>query len=261
MTLSTRPLGQTGLEVSSLGLGTVKFGRNQEVRYPNSFSLPSDQEIINLLDLAQSLGINLLDTAPAYGSSEQRIGRLLSNRANWVICTKIGEEFLHGRSFFNFTADHVHYSIERSLRNLNTDYLDIVLIHSDGNDMRILESTGCLNALLTLKQQGIVRAVGMSTKTVEGGMRAIEIGDVVMVTYNPSNNKDHAVIDRAAKLNKGVLIKKVLNRGYDCISTKANVAKNLRFALGHQGVSSVIVGTISAAHLKENSDIVKNMKV
>ena len=194
MTLSTRPLGQTGLEVSSLGLGTVKFGRNQEVRYPNSFSLPSDQEIINLLDLAQSLGINLLDTAPAYGSSEQRIGRLLSNRANWVICTKIGEEFLHGRSFFNFTADHVHYSIERSLRNLNTDYLDIVLIHSDGNDMRILESTGCLNALLTLKQQGIVRAVGMSTKTVEGGMKAIEIGDVVMVTYNPSNNKDHAVI-------------------------------------------------------------------
>ena len=261
MTPSTRPLGQTGLEVSSLGLGTVKFGRNREVRYPNSFSLPSDQEIINLLDLAQSLGINLLDTAPAYGSSAQRIGRLLSNRANWVICTKIGEEFLHGRSFFNFTADHVHYSIERSLRNLNTDYLDIVLIHSDGNDMRILESTGCLNALLTLKQQGIVRAVGMSTKTVEGGMKAIEIGDVVMVTYNPSNNKDHAVIDRAVKLNKGVLIKKVLNSGHDCISTKAKVAKNLRFALGHQGVSSVIVGTISAAHLKANSDIVKSMKV
>ena len=125
MTLSIRPLGQTGLEVSSLGLGTVKFGRNQEVRYPDSFSLPSDQEIINLLDLAQSLGINLLDTAPAYGSSEQRIGRLLSNRANWVICTKIGEELLHGRSFLNFTADHVHHSIERSLRNLNTDYLDI----------------------------------------------------------------------------------------------------------------------------------------
>ena len=261
MTLSTRPLGQTGLEVSSLGLGTVKFGRNQEVRYPDSFSLPSDQEIINLLDLAQSLGINLLDTAPAYGSSEQRIGRLLSNRANWVICTKIGEEFLHGRSSFNFTADHVHYSIERSLRNLNTDYLDIVLIHSDGNDMRILESTGCLNALLTLKQQGIVRAVGMSTKTLEGGMKALEIGDLVMVTYNPSNNKDLAIIDHAVKLNKGVLIKKVLNSGHDCISTKANVTKNLRFALRHHGVSSVIVGTISAAHLKANSDIVNSMKV
>ena len=92
-------------------------------------------------------------------------------------------------------------------------------------------------------------------------MKAIEIGDVVMVTYNPSNNKDHAVIDRAVKLNKGVLIKKVLNSGHDCISTKAKVAKNLRFALGHQGVSSVIVGTISAAHLKANSDIVKSMKV
>ena len=98
MALETHPLGQTGLEVSRLGLGTVKFGRNQEVRYPNSFVLPSDQEIIDLLELAHSLGINLLDTAPAYGSSEQRIGRLLSNRADWVICTKVGEEFLLGRS-------------------------------------------------------------------------------------------------------------------------------------------------------------------
>jgi len=94
VTLETHPLGQTGLEVSRLGLGTVKFGRNQEVRYPNSFVLPSDQEIIDLLELAHSLGINLLDTAPAYGSSEQRIGRLLNNRADWVICTKVGEEFL-----------------------------------------------------------------------------------------------------------------------------------------------------------------------
>ena len=261
MTLETHPLGQTGLEVSRLGLGTVKFGRNQEVRYPNSFVLPSDQEIIDLLELAHSLGINLLDTAPAYGSSEQRIGRLLSNRADWVICTKVGEEFLHGKSFFDFSADHVHYSIERSLHNLNTDYLDIVLIHSDGNDMHILESTGCLNALLSLKRQGVVRAVGMSTKTVEGGMKAAEIGDVVMVTYNPSSKEDHTVIDLTMELEKGVFVKKVLNSGHDCIGAETNSTNNLRFALDHQGVTSVIVGTINPNHLKANATVVKSLEV
>ena len=72
MTLAKRPLGSTGIDVSSLGLGTVKFGRNQEVKYPTGFSLPVDRAIESLLDVARESGINLLDTAPAYGSSEQR---------------------------------------------------------------------------------------------------------------------------------------------------------------------------------------------
>ena len=93
MPLAKRILGQTGIEVSCLGLGTVKFGRNQEVKYPGTFSLPEDKQITALLDQAKDLGINLLDTAPAYGSSEQKLGRLLKDRQDWVICTKVGEEF------------------------------------------------------------------------------------------------------------------------------------------------------------------------
>ena len=112
-----------------------------------------------MLDQARSLGINLLDTAPAYGSSEQRLGRLLTDRQDWVICTKVGEEFLNGKSFYDFTEAHVRYSIERSLQNLNTDYLDIVLVHSDGNDMHIIESTACLPTLMKLKEKGLIRAV------------------------------------------------------------------------------------------------------
>ena len=68
MYLQQRALGQTGLNVSCLGLGTVKFGRNKVVKYPREFSLPSDDEVSALLELANGLGINLLDTAPAYGS-------------------------------------------------------------------------------------------------------------------------------------------------------------------------------------------------
>ena len=252
MPLETRALGQTNIEVSCLGLGTVKFGRNKEVKYPSGFSLPSDQEIAKLLDLASSLGINLLDTAPAYGSSEQRIGRLLGNRQDWIICTKVGEEFLNGKSFFDFSAAHVKYSIERSLRNLHTDYLDIALIHSNGNDLQVLESTDVLESLMALKQEGLIRAIGMSTKTVAGGKKALELTDIVMVTYNPSSTEDAGVIDLAAESNKGVLIKKALNSGHDCVDADKNAARNLKFALDYRGVSSVIVGTINPAHLKSN---------
>ena len=59
-----------------LGLGTVKFGRNQKIKYP-TFELPSDQAVCQLLDDAQNYGINLLDTAPAYGIAEERLGQLL----------------------------------------------------------------------------------------------------------------------------------------------------------------------------------------
>ena len=138
MTLAKRPLGSTSIDVSSLGLGTVKFGRNQEVKYPTGFSLPVYRAIESLLDLARESGINILDTAPAYGSSEQRIGRLLRDRDQWVICTKVGEEFTTGKSFFDFSAEHTRRSVERSLRDMKTDYLDIVLIHSDGEDLKIL---------------------------------------------------------------------------------------------------------------------------
>lgn len=260
MSLAKRMLGATGLEVSCLGLGTVKIGRNQEVKYPGGFSLPTDDQVTVLLRQAQELGINFIDTAPAYGSSEQRLGRLLRNRKDWVVCTKVGEEFIAGKSYFDFSAEHTQHSIERSLRDIGTDYLDIVLIHSDGRDLKILESSDCPETLLRLKEKGLIKAVGMSTKTVAGGMRAVEMLDVVMATYNPSMQDDAAVIDHALSLQKGVLVKKALNSGHDCIdegvgqnlNAMSLTERNLRFALEREGVSSVIVGTINPKHLEEN---------
>ncbi len=132
--LPRRALGSTGLAVSCLGLGTVKVGRNQGVKYPQSFQLPDDARVREVLALCRDAGMNLIDTAPAYGSSEERLGELLTRRQDWVICSKVGEEFEDGASHFDFTAAHVRRSVERSLRRLRTDCLDLVLIHSDGND-------------------------------------------------------------------------------------------------------------------------------
>ncbi|MGB5396509.1 MAG: aldo/keto reductase, partial [Gammaproteobacteria bacterium] len=93
-----RALGSSGIDVSVLGLGTVKIGRNQQVKYPQGFELPDDHRVIELFELAQALGINFIDTAPAYGTSEARLGKLLPERHNWVLMTKVGEIFEQGTS-------------------------------------------------------------------------------------------------------------------------------------------------------------------
>ena len=250
--LSQRGLGDTGMRVSCLGLGTVKFGRREQVKYPVGFELPSDREIAALLDQAMAAGINLIDTAPAYGSSEQRIGRLLPERDRWLLCSKVGEVFAGGKSRFEFSASHVRASVEQSLRHLRTGHLDLVLIHSDGNDLDILEKTDCIEALARLREQGLLRAIGMSSKTVDGGLRAIELVDVLMLTYNRADASQAQVIERARRAGKGVLIKKGFASGHALHDPGATVEENFRFLLAPLGVSSVIIGTINPDHLREN---------
>lgn len=249
-----RPLGSTGMTVSSLGLGTVKFGRNQGVKYPKHFELPSDQAIKALLDEARELGISLIDTAPAYGSSEERLGNLLNERERWIIASKVGEEFTDGESHFDFSGTHTQRSIERSLSRLGTDYLDLVLIHSNGDDLQILQQTDCLATLLELKEKGLIRAVGMSTKTVAGGKLAASLCDAVMVTFNAAYTEEETVIDHAHAEGKAVIIKKAFNSGHAAQGPSGS-QDALRFALGKTGVSSVIVGTINPMHLQSNGEV------
>ncbi|GGD00718.1 aldo/keto reductase [Halopseudomonas salina] len=247
-----RRLGSTGLTVSPLGLGTVKFGRNQGVKYPDSFDLPDDRQARDILALAQDLGINLLDTAPAYGSSEERLGGLLGRRRHdWVICTKVGEEFEHGQSHFDFTADHTRMSIERSLRRLKTDYLDLVLVHSDGNDIRVL-GEAVYPTLIQLKRAGLIRAFGFSGKTVEGGIRALDEGDCAMVTYNLQEQQEKPVLDHALSHNKGILIKKALASGHACLQGEDPMFASLQLIYSHPAVASAVIGTINQTHLREN---------
>lgn len=250
--MELRALGSTGLKVSPLGLGTVKLGRDQQVKYPRGFRIPGDDEARELLSLAWDLGINVIDTAPAYGNSEERLGTLLPPR-DWVIVTKVGEAFENGESSFDFSAAGTRASVERSLRRLNRDVLDVVLVHSDGNDMHIIENEEVLGTLDELKREGLVRAVGMSTKTAEGGLWVVRNCDVVMATCNPVDTHDEPVIAEAHRLNKGVIVKKGLQSGHaDAAAGGGGVEQALRYVFGHAGVSSVTVGTINPDHLRAN---------
>lgn len=278
--MDLRPLGASGLLVSPIGLGTVKIGRNRAVKYPGGegYELPSDQQVTNLFSTAADLGVNLIDTAPAYGLSEERIGAVmaangwLGGRDRWVVCTKAGEEFDNdtGESRYDFSPRAIRASVERSLRRLRTDHLDVVLIHSDGRDEWIIRESDALEVLRELVRLGIVRAYGMSTKTVDGGLMAIRraegVGgacDVAMVEYSPMHRTEGYVIDAAAHRGVGVLVKKALGSGHlkDLWqktpaefrgNTEDPIEAALRFVFLRRGVSSVVLGTASVDHLTAN---------
>ena len=246
--LPRRTLGATGIETAVLSLGTVKLGRNTGVKYPQAYTIPNDAQARSLLTVARDLGINLLDTAPAYGTSEHRLGELLAGeRQDWILCTKVGESFDGKTSSYDFSPEACRKSIERSLQRLQTDHLDIVLIHSDGRDEEILLKTGTLQALQVLKEEGKVRFVGMSHKSVRGAEIALSQGaDVLMATLNPNELGDAPIITQAAEAGCGVLIKKAMASGHGS-------SADLKFAAAHQGVHSIVVGTTSPEHLAENA--------
>ncbi|WP_434558933.1 aldo/keto reductase [Pseudomonas sp. Z4-20] len=249
-----RPLGHNGPMVSPLGLGTVKLGRDQGVKYPNGFRIPDDSEAGMLLKLARDLGINLIDTAPAYGRSEERLGPLLrGQRHDWVIVSKVGEEFSDGQSHHDFSAAHTRFSVERSLKRLETEYIDLVLVHSDGNDLAILNDSEVYPTLAALKREGKIGGYGFSGKTVDGGLKALKQGDCAMVTYNLNERSEKAVIDYASEHGKAILVKKALASGHVCLSPGEDpVRASFELLFEHPGVASAIVGTIDPLHLAHN---------
>lgn len=254
-------LGSTDLFVSRLGLGTVKLGRNQHVKYPKPFELPSDADAQKLLHCARDLGINLLDTAASYSLSEERLGYLLrGERKAWVISTKAGEEFSYNPasaeacSHFDFSPDALRCSIERSLRRLRTDYLDIALIHSDGNDSEIIHRHQVLHTLSELKRAGWIRAFGVSTKTIEGGLICAREADLVMTTFDPDNADDQNLMLSCEANNTGVLLKKIFDSGHLITNSSNNsiIDARMRVIFAQKAVNSAIIGTLNCQHLRTN---------
>ena len=249
------PVADTGVRLSALGLGTVKFGRREKVKYPRPFALPDDDTIRALLDTARAAGINLLDTAPAYGAAQKRIGKLVGGDPEWVICGKVGEQFSGGASRYDYSAAAVTAAVEGTLRELRRDALDIALIHSNGADEDIINNTAAVETLQRLKAQGKVRAIGLSGKTVAGGLLALKSMDVVMCEYHLGDASQLPVLQAAAAAGKSVLIKKGLQSGH---LDHANTADPVQAAHDHifaqSAVTALVVGTINPRHLRQNID-------
>jgi len=250
-----RQLGRTGFAVSPIALGTTKLGRNTDVKYPARFALPSDEEVVALFDSALNLGVNLIDTAPAYGDSEQRLGALVEkHRDEIVLCSKCGETYENGRSAHDFSETAIVASVEASLRRLRTDYIDILLLHSDGRDVEILTQTGALEALACLKQNGKARAVGISAKTKAGILEAARSCDIVMA---PFSQKESVLADALAQAHDqglGVLAIKGLFSGH----LEARPA--IGFVLNQPFIDALVIGTLNPAHLEAATKVAEEMR-
>jgi aryl-alcohol dehydrogenase-like predicted oxidoreductase len=250
--MQSRPLGNTNLSVSSVGFGAFKIGRNQNTKYAAGYSLPDNQAVDRFLGGVLDLGITYIDTAPAYGTSEQQIGRALAHRRReFTLSTKVGEIFEDGQSRFDFSTSAVRTSLEQSLARLKTDVLDIVFVHANAADVEIQESTDVIPALQEAKHRGLVRAIGLSAKSEAGAQRALDWADVIMVEYHLHDSSCADVMAAAARRGLGVIVKKGLASG------KLPAREAIGFVLENPCVSSLVIGGINLDHIRENVELAK----
>ncbi|NNF44282.1 MAG: aldo/keto reductase [Phycisphaerales bacterium] len=245
--MDRRRLGRLDLTVSPIGFGAFKIGRNQKIKYADGYDLPDEAAVRTLVDGVVELGINLFDTAPAYGLSEERLGRALAaRREDVVISTKAGETFENGVSQYDFTSSGLRRSVQRSLRRLQTDCVDILLIHSDGNDEAILTETDAVETLIDLRDAGLARAIGLSATSADGAALALAWADVLMVEYHPEATGIAPVLADAATAGVGVIVKKALASG------RLDPRLAIPFALAPASVASVVIGGLDLAHVAAN---------
>ena len=152
-----RQLGNTGLEVSILGLGGNTFGKHATFGHYND-----EQESIAVVQHAADLGINLIDTADMYsgGVSESYIGKaIVGRRDDLVILSKVGKSLDHDPEYCDLSRQHIMDSVEGSLRRLGTDYLDLYCAHAPDPTTPLEETLQTFDDLI---RQGKVRYIGCS---------------------------------------------------------------------------------------------------
>ena len=173
----SRSLGRTGLRVTPLAFGSFKIGRNEGIKYPQAYDLPDERACESLLNSVLDLGINLIDTAPAYGIAEERIGKFLSQRRDeYFLSSKAGERFENGVSIYDFSAISLEESVKSSLRKLQTDHLDLLLVHTPHDDLDVLNDTPTVETFQRMKAEGLTRAIGFSGKNSCCGRTVARMG-------------------------------------------------------------------------------------
>lgn len=174
-----RQLGGTGLEVSVLGFGAATLG--------NEYGPIQAAEGRRAVHCALDKGITFFDVAPYYGRTlaERRLGEFLDGRRNdVVISTKVGRYDRHPPKGFDFSAERVARSVEESLTRLRTDWIDVYIAHDiEFADLSVIVGE-TLPAMARLKEQGKVRAIGISGFPLEALRKVASEADVdVILSY------------------------------------------------------------------------------
>jgi aryl-alcohol dehydrogenase-like predicted oxidoreductase len=197
------PFGRTGLKVSRIAFGAGPIG------YLGS----SPDQAGQVLNLLLDRGVNVIDTAAAYLGSEETIGAAVGHRrADYVLISKCGRK-VEGLEGEDWSAQLVTATVDRSLRRLGTDHLDVMLLHSCRRS--VLEQGEALGALLRAKAAGKIRFAGYSgdndAATYAAGLDGV---DVLMCSASMCDqaNLDGA-LKAAAQAGTAVILKRPLANG------------------------------------------------
>lgn len=205
LTMRRKRWGRTNLEVSELSLGTVELGLDYGIGHGEH--RPSEREAGELLHFALDRGINLIDTARAYGDAERVIGQALKDRrGEYVLVSKalpMPEE-----------PSKVRSQVEESLTQLQTDRVDVMMVHCRAN--QTLPDDGTLEVLELLRQQGKILFLGASVYGPEAAIAAVNCGwfDCIQVGYSALDRRiETGALALAAVKDIGVLARSVLLKG------------------------------------------------
>jgi aryl-alcohol dehydrogenase-like predicted oxidoreductase len=281
MTIETRPLGHTGADVTILGYGAM------ELRGAPRGPAIEDAQAGEVLNAVLDGGINLIDTSPDYGRSEELIGRYVGHRRDeYFLASKCGcpldppanatPPFAH-----DYRPENIRAGIERSLRRLDTDRLDLLQVHMSPSRAQ-MEADDTIATLVALRDEGKTRFIGMSGILPHlADHLAMGAFDVFQIPYSIVQREHEDLITAAAEAGAGTLIRGGAARGApaddkgwrqgplglpegegqrrwessgldDLRGDMGRLEFVLRFTLSHPGLSSTIVGTSSVEHLRGN---------
>lgn len=291
-----RPLGRRGPAVTGLGIGTAPMG--------NMFTGVTDDAAHATVDAAWAGGIRYFDTAPfyGYGQAEQRLGRALAARPRdeYVLATKVGRVLDPAGTaeraetiftnvgdlepHFDYSRDAVLRSLDESLTRLGTDHVDVALVHDP--DLHERDAVAhAFPALLELREQGVVKAVGAGmnqSEMLERFVAQIDIDCVLLAgRYSLLDRSGANLLAQCETRGVGVIIGGAFNTGvlvdpdvhttYDyapasqAVLARARALRDvcaqygvalgaaaLQFAMRHPAVTTVLVGARTRAEAEQS---------
>lgn len=278
--MNQRPLGKTGIFVSEIAFGGVEIGMPYGLGIKGQEDMISENEAVKLLHAAIDSEVNFFDTARLYGESEDIMGRAFKDRRDKVVvstkCTHLRDPDGNLPPSSQLSSI-IKKSLAESLKALQTDYVDIFMLHTA--DEEILDSDEVARVFSELKQSGAVRAIGVSTYLPQETEKAIEKGiwDVIQLPFNLLDQRQKALFSAASQKGIGIVIRSVLLKGllsdrgknlhpalkaveqhiqsYRTLlddNTSDLPALAVRFALSFKEVSSILVGIDKIEYLNKS---------
>ncbi len=277
--MKTKELGRTGIEVSEIAFGGVEIGVPYGIGVRHESDMIAGHDAMNLLNDALDRGINFFDTARLYGESERIMGKAFAGkRHQLVLATKCRHlrqadgSVPSGKELLSVIRQSLHESLDM----LRTDYVDLYMVHYA--DKELLNNDEISRIFVDLKQEGLVRTIGVSVYKPEETDLAVASGiwDAIQLPFNLMDQSHGQFFEQAHKTGIAIIVRSVLMRGMltdrikklhpalHAVEQHIYSYRRLvegrfsslpqfatRFALSHDAVSSVLVGIDKQQYLEE----------